>query len=68
MESGTLGTKANTQVIIPFQTESYGDRCVIRSTLEYACIVSCESCVSVRTIVVLFWLLGFVVVLWVLCC
>jgi len=25
MESGTLGTKANTQVIIPFQTESYGD-------------------------------------------
>ncbi len=26
MESGTLGTKANTQIIIPFQTESYGDR------------------------------------------
>lgn len=25
MESGTLGTKANTQVIIPFHTESYGD-------------------------------------------
>ena len=24
LESGTLGTKANTQVIIPFQTESYG--------------------------------------------
>ncbi len=27
LESGTLGTKANTQVVIPFKTESYGDRC-----------------------------------------
>lgn len=25
LESGTLGTKANGQVVIPFQTQSYGD-------------------------------------------
>jgi len=25
LESGTLGTKANTQVVVPFKTETYGD-------------------------------------------